>query len=319
MRALVGDVGATNARFAFADYSEGTTPVLRDIAVLSCKSFPSLAAAVSAYLRKVSGNDRPKRATIAVAGPVNEDVITLTNLDWSFSVAKTRAALGFDDLFVINDLAAVSLSLGALSAEALMPIGPVSRIAGTPTLGVIAPGTGLGMGGLIRDGERNIVVPSEGGHATFAPADEVEMALCLSLMGRYGHVSKERVLSGPGLRNIYQVLSEIGGSRPAMLSSEEIVARATAGADRVCVDSLLYFAAILGSAAGDLALTLCAGATFIGGGIAPKIVEFINRSRFRSQFENKGRFAERLKKIPTFIIMDPFAGLLGAAVHAAIQ
>jgi glucokinase len=169
------------------------------------------------------------------------------------------------------------------------------------------------MGGLLINGGQITPLASEGGHATFAATTPLEADVAQVLRNRFGHVSNERILSGPGLVNIFEALSRLRHDAPIILNPQEITERATTHIDSRCVQSLEFFCAALGSVAGDLALLLCADAIYISGGIVPRIIDFLRLSAFRERFEDKGRFAARVARIPTFIITDPQPGLLGAA------
>jgi glucokinase len=312
MTGLVADIGSTNARFALA--AAGATGLQRT-AVYPCSAFPSLGEAVRRYLGTLPEGERPSAGTLAVAGPVGGDEIYLTNHDWRFSVEGLRRELGFSRLHVINDFTAIALSLPALPPASLASVGPAYTARPTGVLGLIGPGTGLGVGGLICRENRPSPIASEGGHVTFAPQDETEWALNRILAGRFGHVSNERLLSGPGIENIFAGLAQIRGVDRGTLPAAEITERAAAGTDALCRETLETFCAILGRAAGDLALTLFADAVFVAGGIVPRFVDFLRASRFREAFAAKGRFARHLAAVPTVVIVEPHPGLLGAAAH----
>ncbi|TAL04750.1 MAG: glucokinase, partial [Rhodospirillaceae bacterium] len=236
------------------------------------------------------------------------------NHNWEFSAAEIQAQFGLDRVHIINDFTAISLSLANLPPASLESIGPVVDVSHATCFGVVGPGTGLGMGGLLRIGKQSIPLPSEGGHTSFAAVDDTELNIARILINRFGHVSNERVLSGPGLVNIYEALNALTGKSGVTLNPEQITERALARTDTTCLDALNHFCAFLGSVAGDLALLLCAEAVYIAGGIVPRIIDFFRASGFRARFENKGRFAERMTQIPTFVITEPNPGLLGAAV-----
>ncbi|MBV9990760.1 MAG: glucokinase [Alphaproteobacteria bacterium] len=289
---LVADIGGTHARFALSDGG------LHSVLSLPSQDFASLADAARAYLAKVGA--KPVRAAFAVAGPVGEGRVALTNLGWNFSADALGASLGMN-VELINDFEAIALSVPHLQASDLMTVGP--EIEGRGPVAIVGPGTGLGVAGFAHGG----AIVTEGGHADFAPADDVEIGILRTLRARFGHVSWERVLSGPGLVNLHQAL----GGREA-LSPQEITARV--GRDPLCAQTFERFCAILGSAAGDVALTLGArGGVLIAGGILPAMREAFAASGFRARFEAKGRFAGYLKAIPTRLIVQDHAGLIGAA------
>ena len=320
MVGLVGDIGSTNARFALVDDDSPAAAVrLRQIAGFPCANFDRLAAAAGAYLATLAAHDRPRHATLALAGPVDGDVVTLTNHGWTFSARELTGALNLESLSVINDFAAISYSLGTLGSDDWVAIGETPPALGK-TYGVIGPGTGLGVGGvLLRDG-RSIILPSEGGHTGFAPSNPTERTVAAWLESRYGHVSNERLLSGPGLVNLYCALGAANSApgaamTPEQITPEQITRAAVDGTDPLCRSTLALFCEILGTAAGDLALILNADTIFIAGGIVPRFIAFLRASGFRAAFERKGRFADRMARIPTRVITTPNPGLLGAAVH----
>lgn len=323
MIGLVADIGGTHARFALCEPARGKRPHLSDTAVLACADYPSLADALRAYLTPLPAACRPRRAALAIAGPVSGDRIVVTNHPWSFSLTDTRTALGLETLSALNDCTAVSLALPVLTPADVVPLGHSATAdldfdpskTGARSMGIIAPGTGLGIGGLLRNGTAAWPLPSEGGHASFAPGDQTERDIARILSGQFGHVSNERLLSGPGLRNIYEALCVLHGCQKHPLSAEEIAARAIAETDAICREALDRFCAILGSVAGDLALLLFADIIFVGGGIAPQMIGFLRASAFRARFEDKGRLASRMAAIPTLAITYPHTGLLGAALH----
>jgi glucokinase len=201
-----------------------------------------------------------------------------------------------------------------LGPQDLGLIGGATAAAADQTVAVLGAGTGLGVSAAVRDGPAETIVTTEGGHIAFAPADEVEIEILRQLTPQFGRVSLERLLSGPGLVSLRWALGRIAGRDAEPLTPEAIVARATAGEDDLCVESLDRFCAIYGAAAGDMALVYGArGGVYLGGGIAANIPGWLRRSAFRSRFEAKGRFAGYVKAIPTQVILHPYAALLGAA------
>jgi glucokinase len=312
---LVADIGSTNARFALVMDVKDGIPVLSDPVVLHCRDFPTLDSAIRRYFAMIDLVAPPRAATLAVAAPVTGDTITLTNNAWRFSITEMRASLGLDHLQIINDFTAISLSLLKLTAQAWTRVGPEKSLTGARTVGVIGPGSGLGVGGLLDMDGRHVPLPSEGGHMNFAPQTDVEWEIAKILHTRFGHVSNERLLSGPGLVNIFEALCRIAGEEPPMLSAADISAYGVNGNNRRCREALELFCGILGSAAGDLALLLYADAIFVAGGIVPRFVEFMRGTQFRARFEAKGRFSQFLVQVPTLIVTEKYPGLIGAAVH----
>jgi glucokinase len=307
---LIADVGGTNARFALE--VDGS---IRAEQVLACAAYPTLTAAAQHYLRSADAAalGAPREACVAVACPVVGDHIAMTNHVWSFSASATRQALGLARLIFINDFTALALSLLHLPAAGLQQIGGGSRIGGQ-AIALIGPGTGLGVSGLVPFGQGWVPLGGEGGHVTLPATEEREFAVLRRLHQDHRHVSAERVLSGPGLELLYKTLCELDGMRYEALSAEAISAQALAVGSGLCRETLSMFCAWLGTVAGDLALTLGArGGVFIGGGIAPRIPEFLAKSPFRARFEAKGRFAAYLAPIATLLITAHNPALIGCA------
>jgi glucokinase len=313
---LVADIGGTNARFGWVeDPSRGVERVHR-VAVAGLAR-PS--EAVHHYLHDLSGlgpQAGPRCAAIAVATAVQGDEVALTNSPWRFSRAALRAELGLDTLLVLNDFEALALSLPRLREPQLRAHGKLPT--GRGTLAVIGPGTGLGVAAVAETAHGWLALPGEGGHATLAPADDLESALLQQVRRQHTHVSAERLLSGIGLPVLHAAVAAVGGHTPRVLSAEAIVAQGLAG-DAACSATLDHFCALLGGFAGNVALTMGArGGVYIGGGIVPRLGERFFDSRFRERFEAKGRFRDYLSGIPTALITDTLAALAGAA-HALEQ
>ncbi|HEY9218996.1 MAG TPA: glucokinase, partial [Phenylobacterium sp.] len=249
-RGLVGDVGGTNARFALVD-TEGH---IRFPKSYPCQAYSSLAEIIEEYLETTAGKKRPARAAIAVAGPVVDGEIQFTNLDWGISETDLVIAFEFEDVSLINDFAAQALAAPRLGADDLRAIGP--QIKGTlecPIV-VLGAGTGFGVAGLARTEHNEVSVATEGGHAAFAPNDELEVEIWRRLKAKYGRVSIERVLSGQGLFDLYNALADME-QKNAELSDERAVFAAGQAGDPVASMALDRFCEILGGVAGDLALT----------------------------------------------------------------
>ncbi|HYD43849.1 MAG TPA: glucokinase [Phenylobacterium sp.] len=307
---LVGDVGGTNARFALVDQDRK----VRYPKTYPAKDFATLDDAVCAYMKDTAGRKRPTRAAIAVAGPVVDGEIEFTNLDWQVSEADLVANCDFEAVKLLNDFAAQALAAPRLDAESLHRVGPAERGAPDGAIAVLGPGTGFGVAALARSGGRDTPLPSEGGHGGFAPFDDVEDQILDRLRQVHGgRVSTERVLSGPGLLNLYRALGEIEGLA-ATAEAPSGVVDAAEGGDRLAGLAVDRFCAILGGVAGDLALTFGArGGVYIAGGIAPRLIERLEKSDFRARFEAKGRLADFVRDIPTQVITHPYTALLGAA------
>lgn len=305
---LIADIGGTNARFAIAQ--NGGYSALEHVEV---RKFASLHEAVTAYLGKLPNHLRPSEAVIDVAGPVLGDRVTLTNLGWSFSIAELKQALGLKALRVLNDFAAAAMAVPYLPANGRCLIGPACPEVLGP-IGVVGPGTGLGVGSLVPASGEWVLVPGEGGHVTLPTSTPEEDEIAAILRTRWDHVSAERVLSGAGLVNLYQAVCTIERIAPQPLSPADVTDRAVQGTDPACVRAFGHFCEMLGTVASDLALTIGAtGGIYIAGGILLRFREAFAASGFRERFENKGRFRELLRGIPTYLILEESPALIGLA------
>lgn len=307
---LVGDVGGTNVRFAVADCS-GSAPQLHACESFPCAAFAFFEDAVEHYLSQAEW--RPGSAVIAVAGPIENGEARLTNGSWT--VAETALMQhGFTSATLINDYVALALSMEHLTEHDVGVVGPAKAVNHGITVGIVGAGTGLGVAAVVRQGDDAVVAATEGGHMAFAPADETEIEILKLLTRRFGRVSLERLLSGPGLSNLRWALGQMNGVDVDPLPPNEIVRRALARSDALCVDTLNRFCGIYGHVAGDVALAFGArGGMFLGGGIAPRLFEWLSASDFRRRFEAKGRLSGYVADIPTQVILHPYAALLGAA------
>lgn len=314
---LVADIGGTNARFGWV--AAPGAPVSQ-VHKLPVPDFAGPAEAAQAYLARLAaapGGDarRPCHAAFAVATAVAGDRISFTNSHWDFSRSAVQAALGLHSLRMLNDFESLALSLPGLGAAQIRAHPGVPHTAGG-ALAVVGPGTGLGVGAVVPDGRGGwVALPGEGGHATLAPADDLESALLAAVRSRFAHVSAERLLSGIGLPVLHQALAQVQGRPATQLTAAEIVDNAGAGTDALCSQTLDVFCGLLGGFAGNVALTLGArGGVFIGGGIVPRFADRFFQSSFRQRFEAKGRFQPYLEAIPTALITDTLAALGGAAL-----
>jgi glucokinase len=305
---LVGDIGATNARFALV----GPGRTIKRTRVVATGDYHGIAEAITGYLEEES-EGRPDQAVLAVASPVTGDYVNLTNSPWAFSITELRRRLGLRRLEVINDLTAVALAIPQLPDNERVQIGPGQPEPDAP-IGIIGPGTGLGVGALVRAENAWITIPSEGGHVTMAPGDARESAVLDLMRRRFDHVSAERVLSGPGLVNLYNALCETQGVPAASYTAAQITDAGIGRSDPHCQETVAMFCAMLGTVAGNLALTLGArGGIYIAGGIVPKLGAAFAQSAFRARFEQKGRLRGYLAPIPTYVITHAVPAFLGAA------
>lgn len=316
MTGLIADIGGTNARFALVGDDGKTHAVLR----LACRDFPTLADAGRHYLAHVGTAAAPTVGAIAVASPVAGDQVRMTNHVWSFSIEETRRQLGLESLEVINDFVAVALAVPHLIGEDLVKIGdgqPLARAA----IGVLGPGTGLGVSAMIPAGLGWSPLTSEGGHVTAPAFDDREAAVLAILRrrrraaGKDGHVSAERVISGPGLVNLYSAIAELDGdAADAAITPPECTRRALDRSCPVAGKALAMFCEMLGTVAANLALTLNArGGIYVAGGIVPQLGEAFIASGFRRRFQDKGRFGGYLAGIPTWMVVDPLPAFVGLA------
>jgi len=309
---LLADIGGTNARFAL----ETAPGRIEHSATLACADYLLLADAVRAYLATHPAI-AVRHAVIAIANPVDGDVVAMTNHHWRFSIQATRIVLGLQTLLVVNDFAALAASLPTLADDELTAIGG-GVAQPEATIGLLGAGTGLGVAGLIRCGGAWEVLPSEGGHVAFAPMDAREQAILAFCWQRYPHVSTERLVSGPGLVLIHEALAAQAGVPWVPFTSAQVVERALAGGDPLCRQTLDCFCAMLGTAAANLAVTLGArGGIYIGGGIVPRLGAWFADSPFRARFEHKGRFSAFTASVATRVITAPYPALAGAAALLA--
>jgi glucokinase len=280
--------------------------------VIPCEDYATIADAVTAYLGDVEGGE-PAQAVLAVAAAPTGDKVSLTNHPWTFSIEELRQRVGMRRLSVVNDFYANAAAVHHLREDERMQVGPGIAVADAP-IGVIGPGSGLGVSVLVPTAAGPIPVAGEGGHVTMAPADARESAVLDLMRRRYDHVSAERVLSGPGLVNLYNALCELSHVPAASLTAAQITDPRTGASDACALEATAMFCAMLGTVAGNLALTLGArGGIYIAGGIVPKLGSGFAQSQFRARFEAKGRFCAYLSAIPTYVVMHPWLGLLGAS------
>lgn len=305
---LVGDVGGTNARFALVD-ADGH---VRHPRTFASRDYASLTDVIAEYLNTTAGKKRPPRAAIAVAGPVANGESSFTNLDWQISEGDLLAHFEFEAVKLLNDFAAQALACPRLEADDLKQIGPIQRGDAEAPMMILGAGTGFGAAGLARSDRGDIAVATEAGHAAFAPTDELEAEVWTRLKARFGRVSIERVLSGNGLFDLYQAIGDIQGV-PAPLADAKAVSEAGPG-DALANEALDRFCGILGSVAGDLALSVGArGGVYVSGGIAPRMPDRLAGGAFRARFEDKGRLSPYVAEIPTYLVLHPYPAMVGAA------
>ncbi len=317
---LAGDIGGTKTSLALFAPGGALHPVHK--AVFESEDYASLEGIIQAFLGQTGAS--VERAVFGVAGPVVQGTARITNLPWVLREATLAEAFGLEMVKLLNDLEATAHGVPHLPAVDLFSLNDVPSRSGTKA--VIAPGTGLGEAVLFYQDGHHHVLPSEGGHVDFGPTNLFELELLRWLMGRFGHVSYERICSGRGMPNIYAYLKEnrladeVPEVAEALRTVEDptpvIVQAAMAGRCELSIATLNAFVSILGSEAGNLALKVMAtGGIYLGGGIPPKILSKLRDGTFMAAFVNKGRFADMLAHIPVYVILNPETALLGVAAY----
>ncbi len=311
---LLADIGGTNARFAL-ELDDGR---IAAVSVLPCKSHATLSDAIAAYLKSPDavaiGTDRIRLAAFAIANPIDGDEVRMTNHHWQFSIDAVRREFGFTSLLLVNDFKALAMALPYLGANDVVPVG-----GGKPkpdsVIGLVGVGTGVGVSALIPTDCGWTALDSEGGHVTFTPFNEREIAILRYAWREHEHVSAERLMAGIGLDIMYRALADLAGKKAEALSVPQILERALKNECAICMQTVDCFCEILGTLAGNLALTFGAkGGVYIGGGIVPRLGSWFDSSPFRERFEDKGRFGEYLRAIPVWVITARESpALLGAA------
>lgn len=306
---FIADVGGTNIRLA-----QKRDGKLVEVKKYLCNDFDSIDSVIQYYF-----DQYPEQVftagCVAIACPVTGDWVKMTNHSWQFSIQKLKNTLQLDWLAVINDFDSVAHSLPVLDDNQKVQIGGgAANVRGN--IAVFGPGTGLGVSHLTYTQQGWQALDGEGGHVDFAPVDERDITIWNFLRNKYGHASAEEVMSGRGLVQIYQALAENQGLQAKYSDAADITARALDGSCALCQDTLAQFCRIMGSFGGNLALNLATtGGVYIGGGIAPRFIDYIKQSDFRARFEAKGRFKDYVASIPVYIITEPDHGLIGAAAY----
>lgn len=317
---LVADIGGTNARFGLYCRQSQSLDRIESYAV---SDYPRLEDALTQFLHSIAGADAytkyPRFACLAVASAPNTETIKFTNSSWEFSKSGMSELLGGAALSVINDFEAVGYAIPQLKESDFHEIGGHSAITDKPIV-VLGPGTGLGVASLVpSENEGFRVIGGEGGHADFAPVTPLELSILEQLQKRFERVSIERVLSGQGIVNLYQAIATIKGREITLATPAQIAEAANQGKDTLAISAMNAFFAILGSTAGNLALTLGAfGGVYIAGGISPRYPDLLKNSECRARFEAKGRFKDYLQPIPLRLITKDNLGLLGAAQYLTL-
>lgn len=315
MTRIVADIGGTNARFAVAQPHQGGYR-LEAVQVVNCVKFGDFYSALGQWLEGL-GQERPTEACIAVAGPVENTPeggrVTMTNLGWDIRAEELCAKFALDRALVVNDFAALALSLPRLSAEDKWALRDVPAQQNGP-MAVLGPGTGLGVAALVQESGRYRVVPGEGGHANLSAGNERELELIQILAREQMPVYNEFVLSGGGLVNLYRAVCALHGRPAEALSPPDVSRRGLDGSDPLCRETLIDFLNFLGSAAGDAALYYVAGGgVFLGGGVLPRIESLLPESEFEQRFTSKGRLGAWLQGVRVDVLKAGYPALIGAA------
>jgi glucokinase len=311
---LLADIGGTNARFGIL--ADGRVAMIARRAISDCGSFRE---ALDQYLGTLPEAGKIGAAILAVSGVIEDGRCVLTNNPWVIDAADLRAAWGFSAVRLINDFEAVAWSLPRLSPDKLLQVGGEQPVAGMPLV-ALGPGTGLGMAVSIPHAAGHLVLSSEGGHATMPGSSVREDAVIAHLRQQFGHVSAERVLSGSGLEHLHEALAALDHLMVPRRLAPEIT---RAGIEGTCPTSraaIDMFCAMLGTVAGNLALTLGArGGIFVGGGILRRMPGYFASSPFRARLEDKGRFSKFLAPIPAYLILDQDAAFVGLRTLAEVE
>lgn len=306
MTGLIADIGGTNARFALAD-ADG----YHDEKILACDDYPNIDDAISVYLKEIGV--KVTHAAVAVAGPVAGDWFEMTNNPWKFSQQDVSRKIGLESFHLYNDFEAIAMAIPHITDDHLVKIGGGEKKP-QRTMGVVGPGTGLGVASLFWDGAQYRPNPCEGGHITMPAKTQREFDIFRTLKYKYTHVSAERVCSGKGMTNVYNAIRILDGRDDILadLDPALIGKQGLDGSCPVCVETLDKMMGFLGTIASNLAVSIGAfGGIYIAGGIPAKLGDTFINSRFRTQFEDKGRMSDYLKDIPTFLITHPMIAFVG--------
>ncbi len=309
MSRLIADVGGTNIRFAVVSGSD----LLTEPATLACANYPGIVEAAKDYLSRHAEGARFDEAAFAVAGAVTGDWIDITNSHWAFSQAEVKRQLGVRRQKFLNDFTALALGVPHLPKESALALNDASPVKESP-IAVIGPGTGLGVSGLLPDGKQGWVpIAGEGGHATLAIRTEREFLVVAEAEKRFGHCSAERLVSGPGLSVLADILDHLDGRTSSPRTPALISERALAGDCPVSTEAMSLFLGFLGTTASNLALTLGAfGGLYLAGGILPRLgADYLKGSPLITRFTDKGRYRDYLSAIPLKLVVHPLPAFLG--------
>ncbi len=313
MTCIIADIGGTNMRVA---QTNGSTTEFSAVRTYSVSDFPNIDDVITQY-QADENVASITHACVAIACPISGDQVTMTNHSWSFSIREVQEKLNLISFLVINDFTANAMSLPHLSDESKIQVGGGEADFSAP-MAVYGPGTGLGVAHLTNVDGKWISLPGEGGHASFAPNDELEQQVLSILMKKYGHVSVERLVSGPGLLELYQAICQIKDVEIKCQVPADVTDAALKGDCEISLLALQAFCRIMGSFGGNLALSMGTfGGVYIAGGIVTRFIEFFKQSEFRERFEAKGRLRGFVENVPVFLVTEKQPGLLGAAAYLA--
>jgi glucokinase len=317
MQIVAVDIGGTHARFALAEIEGSQVGSLGEAITLKTSEYASFQTAWEEFGRQL-GRILPSAVGICIACPVGGEVLKLTNNPWIIRPAMICEKLGVERYSLINDFAAVGYAVAQVEETHFMHLcGPDIPLPATGTISIIGPGTGLGVAHVLRTGDDYHVNATEGGHTDFAPVDAIEDAILARLRGRYRRVSAERIVSGPGLVEIYEALAALEGRAVPSLDDRTLWTLALAGEDSLAVAALDRFCMSLGSVAGDFALAQGGTSVVIAGGLGLRVADALKNSGFAERFKAKGRFEALMATLPVKLITHPQPGLFGAAAAFA--
>ncbi|QDH17908.1 glucokinase [Swingsia samuiensis] len=318
MREIVAvDIGGTHARFAIAGIKNGKVVELGEAVTLKCAEHASLALAWEAFGRMLD-HPLPKEAGIAVACPIKGEILQMTNNPWIIQPSQLAKRLHLNDFILVNDFGAVAHAVAQVDASHMQHLcGPEVDLPSQGTVSIIGPGTGLGAACLLKRNDKYFVMETEGGHLDYPPLDDVEDKILKALRSRFRRVSAERIVSGPGLTNLYEVIAELQGLPITLRDNKTLWMNAMEGSDSIAAAALERFCLSLGAVSGDLALAHGAQGVVIAGGLGLRLANILGKSGFSERFVAKGRFESMMKEMPVKIITHPQPGLFGAAAAYA--
>jgi len=315
---VAADIGGTNARYAIASIAGGRVTALGEPVTLQVQDYASLVSSWEAFAR-ILGRPLPSAAALALACPITGDILKLTNNPWVIRPATLAQELGLTSALLINDFGAMGHALGQLEPHHLHHLaGPDAALPASGVITVIGPGTGLGVAHVLRRDGQTHVIECEGGHTDFSPLDQLEDKILSFLRTRFSRVSVERIISGPGLANLYAALAAIENQPIQPGDDKNLWTRAIAGTETLATAALSRFCLSLGAVTGDIALAQGANAVVLTGGIAPRIAHLLPTTGFAERFRAKGRLEPLMSSIPIKLLTHPNPGLLGAAAAFAV-